>query len=92
VPSIKAAENMNFAAFWSAYEDVVRRARNGKLTLEDFKGTTVTLTNPGTIGTNHSVPRLMAVRARSSASARWSIRRSSRAPPSARSPTWPSPR
>ena len=60
VPSIKAAEDMNFAAFWSAYEDVVRRARDGKLTLEDFKGTTVTLTNPGTIGTNHSVPRLMA--------------------------------
>jgi 2-oxoglutarate dehydrogenase E1 component len=59
VPSIKAAEDMNFAAFWSAYEDVVRRARDGKLTLEDFQGTTVTLTNPGTIGTNHSVPRLM---------------------------------
>jgi 2-oxoglutarate decarboxylase len=59
VPSIKAAENMTFATFWSAYEDVVRRARNGKLTLEDFQGTTMTLTNPGTIGTNHSVPRLM---------------------------------
>ncbi len=60
VPSIKAAENMSFAEFWSAYEDIVRRARDNKLTVADFQGTTITLTNPGTIGTNHSVPRLMS--------------------------------
>ncbi len=59
VPSIKQAETMNFAEFWSAYEDVVRRARDGKLGIPDFQGTTLTLTNPGTIGTVHSVPRLM---------------------------------
>jgi 2-oxoglutarate dehydrogenase E1 component len=59
VPSIKAAEPMDFRNFWMAYEDVVRRARNGKLTVEDFAGTTISLTNPGTIGTEHSVPRLM---------------------------------
>jgi multifunctional 2-oxoglutarate metabolism enzyme len=59
VPSIKAAETMDFATFWTSYEEIIRRARNGKLTVEDFQGTTVTLTNPGTIGTNHSVPRLM---------------------------------
>jgi multifunctional 2-oxoglutarate metabolism enzyme len=59
VPSIKGTETMNFAAFWTAYEDVVRKARAGKLTVADFQGTTVSLTNPGTIGTNHSVPRLM---------------------------------
>jgi 2-oxoglutarate decarboxylase len=59
VPSIKAAETMDFAQFWSAYEDIVRKARNGKLTVEDFAGTTISLTNPGTIGTVHSVPRLM---------------------------------
>ncbi len=59
VPSIKAAEAMDFASFWTAYEEIVRKARNGKLTLEDFQGTSVSLTNPGTIGTNHSVPRLM---------------------------------
>ena len=59
VPSIKAAESMDFAAFWTAYEDIVRRTRDGKLTVEDFQGTTISLTNPGTIGTNHSVPRLM---------------------------------
>jgi multifunctional 2-oxoglutarate metabolism enzyme len=59
VPSIKAAETLDFAHFWAAYEDVIRRARGGKLTADDFAGTTITLTNPGTIGTNHSVPRLM---------------------------------
>ncbi len=60
VPSIKGADAMDFAGFWSAYEDVVRRARANKLTADDFVGTTISLTNPGTIGTVHSVPRLMA--------------------------------
>ena len=59
VPSIKNADRMDFAQFWAAYEDVIRRARGGKLTVEDFQGTTISLTNPGTIGTVHSVPRLM---------------------------------
>jgi 2-oxoglutarate decarboxylase len=60
VPSIKGAEKMDFAGFWAAYEDIVRRARTNKLTADDFAGTTISLTNPGTIGTVHSVPRLMA--------------------------------
>lgn len=60
VPSIKKSETLDFAQFWSAYEDVVRRARGGKLGVDDFAGTTISLTNPGTIGTVHSVPRLMA--------------------------------
>ena len=59
VPSIKAADTLDFARFWTAYEDLVRRARAGKLTVDDFAGTTLSLTNPGTIGTEHSVPRLM---------------------------------
>ena len=59
VPSIKGAERMDFAAFWTAYEDIVRKARDNKLTVEDFQGTTISLTNPGGIGTSHSVPRLM---------------------------------
>ncbi len=59
VPSIKGCEALDFAQFWVAYEDVVRKARNGKLTVEDFAGTTVSLTNPGTLGTVHSVPRLV---------------------------------
>jgi multifunctional 2-oxoglutarate metabolism enzyme len=60
VPSIKGAESMDFLSFWMAYEDVVRRARSGDLTVADFEGTTISLTNPGTIGTEHSVPRLMS--------------------------------
>jgi 2-oxoglutarate decarboxylase len=59
VVSIKGCEAMTFAQFWSAYEDVVRKARAGSLTKADFEGTTISLTNPGTLGTNHSVPRLM---------------------------------
>ncbi len=59
VPAIKKAETLDFLGFWNAYEDVVRRARAGKLTVEDFAGTTISLTNPGTLGTVHSVPRLM---------------------------------
>jgi 2-oxoglutarate decarboxylase len=59
VPAVMQCEAMDFAKFWAAYEDVVRRARSGKLGVDDFTGTTLTLTNPGTIGTNHSVPRLM---------------------------------
>lgn len=58
VPNIKGAEDMNFRQFWNAYEDMVRRARNAELTMEDYAGTTVSLTNPGGIGTVHSVPRL----------------------------------
>jgi len=60
VPSIKSTESMDFVHFWTAYEDVVHKARGNKLTVEDFQGTTISLTNPGTIGTVHSVPRLMA--------------------------------
>ncbi len=59
VPAIKNADTMDFAEFVAAYEGVVRKARNGKLGVEDFQGVTVSLTNPGTIGTVHSVPRLM---------------------------------
>ncbi|OBY32274.1 multifunctional oxoglutarate decarboxylase/oxoglutarate dehydrogenase thiamine pyrophosphate-binding subunit/dihydrolipoyllysine-residue succinyltransferase subunit, partial [Mycolicibacter kumamotonensis] len=60
VAAIKGAESLRFAQFVAAYEDIVRRARDGKLTAEDFAGVTISLTNPGTIGTVHSVPRLMA--------------------------------
>ncbi|HEU0239694.1 MAG TPA: multifunctional oxoglutarate decarboxylase/oxoglutarate dehydrogenase thiamine pyrophosphate-binding subunit/dihydrolipoyllysine-residue succinyltransferase subunit [Micromonosporaceae bacterium] len=60
VPSIKKCEETDFRAFWAAYEDVVRRARRNELTPDDFAGTTISLTNPGGIGTVHSQPRLMA--------------------------------
>ena len=57
VPNIKAANKLRFSEFVSAYDDVVKRAREGKLQLADFQGTTISLTNPGTIGTVASIPR-----------------------------------
>ena len=59
VPSIKGCEGMDFGQFWSTYESLVKKARKGTLAVEDFAGTTCSLTNPGTIGTVHSVPRLV---------------------------------
>ena len=59
VPSIKGCEGMDFGQFWSTYESLVKKARKGSLAVEDFAGTTCSLTNPGTIGTVHSVPRLV---------------------------------
>ncbi len=59
VPGVKRADTMGFGDFLSAYEDVVARARANKLTAADYAGNTISLTNPGGIGTEHSVPRLM---------------------------------
>src|SRR6266571_1003329 len=59
VPVIKHAEGMDFAAFHTTYETLVEKARTGRLLPDDFAGGTITLTNPGTIGTVASVPRLM---------------------------------
>ena len=59
VPSIKRADTLTFSEYLASYEDLVKRARNNKLTAADFQGTTISLTNPGGIGTVHSVPRLM---------------------------------
>ena len=59
VPNVKAVEKMTFGEFAAGADDVVRRARSGKLQVSDFEGTTVSLTNPGTLGTTASVPRLM---------------------------------
>ena len=59
VPNIKNADELDFAGFFAAYEEVIRKVRGNELAPEDFAGTTVTLTNPGTVGTRMSVPRLM---------------------------------
>ncbi len=59
VPVVKRAEAMDFAAFHAAYESMVEKARTNRLVPDDFAGATMTLTNPGTIGTTASVPRLM---------------------------------
>ncbi|MDQ3179333.1 MAG: 2-oxo acid dehydrogenase subunit E2, partial [Acidobacteriota bacterium] len=60
VPNIKGANKMNFAEFLAAYNETVQRARTGKLEIGDFQGTTISLTNPGMLGTVSSNPRLMA--------------------------------
>src|SRR5256886_6695046 len=60
VPNIKNANQLSFSDFLAAYDDAVTRARAGKLQVADFQGTTISLTNPGTIGTVASTPRLMS--------------------------------
>src|SRR5438094_296545 len=59
VPCIKEADTLDFKAFYAAYEELIRKVRSNKITPDDFSGTTMTLTNPGTLGTVQSVPRLM---------------------------------
>ncbi len=59
VPVLKQADTQNFAGFLASYEELVRKVKQNKLTLDDYAGTNITLTNPGTIGTVQSVPRLM---------------------------------
>jgi multifunctional 2-oxoglutarate metabolism enzyme len=59
VPTMKGSETLDFAEFHSAYEDLIRRAHTGRMTPDDFADTTVTVTNPGVIGTAQSVPRLV---------------------------------
>ncbi len=60
VPNIKGGNKMNFADFFAAYNETVKKARDGKLEISDFQGTTISLTNPGTLGTVASNPRLMS--------------------------------
>jgi 2-oxoglutarate dehydrogenase E1 component len=59
VPVVRDADTLDFGRFVVAYEELVRRVHTGKVSPDDFAGATVTLTNPGTIGTAQSVPRLM---------------------------------
>jgi 2-oxoglutarate dehydrogenase E1 component len=59
VPCIKAADQLDFAAFHAYYEELINKTRENKLTADDFQGTNITLTNPGGLGTVASVPRLM---------------------------------
>lgn len=60
VPVIKQADTLDFRHFWRAYEELIRKVRSGKVEVSDFLGATMTITNPGTLGTVQSVPRLMA--------------------------------
>jgi len=58
-PNIKNAGALSFQEYLNSFDDLVSRARNGKLATADFQGTTISLTNPGTVGTMSSNPRLM---------------------------------
>jgi len=59
VPTVKDADTLDFSGFWEAYEQQIKKVRDGTLNPDDFAGTTITITNPGTVGTVQSVPRLM---------------------------------
>jgi multifunctional 2-oxoglutarate metabolism enzyme len=59
VPNIKDAGKMDFAAFLAVFDELIGRARKGAISPDDFIGTTVSITNPGTLGTSSSAPRLM---------------------------------
>ena len=59
VPVLRDADTLDFAGYLTAYDELVRKVKTNKLVVADFQGATVTLTNPGTIGTVQSVPRLM---------------------------------
>lgn len=59
VPNIKKSNSINFREYYEKYNDIIKRARTNKIEVSDFQGTTISLTNPGTIGTNASNPRLM---------------------------------
>jgi 2-oxoglutarate dehydrogenase E1 component len=60
VPCVRAADTLEFSQFLHAYEDIVRKVRTNRLSVDDFAGVTVTITNPGMLGTTQSVPRLMS--------------------------------
>jgi 2-oxoglutarate decarboxylase len=59
VPAIKGADSLDFKGFHSYYEELITKTRENSLTADDFKGTNISLTNPGGLGTVASVPRLM---------------------------------
>jgi 2-oxoglutarate decarboxylase len=60
VPNIKNADELDFEGFFNAYEELIRNVKSNSLKPDDFAGTSVTLTNPGTVGTTQSVPRLLS--------------------------------
>jgi len=60
VPNIRNAEKLTFKEFFDKYDDIIIRSRTGKIEPQDFQGTSITLTNPGTVGTVSSIPRLMS--------------------------------
>ena len=59
VPVVRDAGALGFRGFRDAYDDLVRRTRAGQIKPDELRGATISLTNPGGLGTVASVPRLM---------------------------------
>ncbi|MCY3577112.1 MAG: multifunctional oxoglutarate decarboxylase/oxoglutarate dehydrogenase thiamine pyrophosphate-binding subunit/dihydrolipoyllysine-residue succinyltransferase subunit [bacterium] len=59
VPCIPKADTLDFPTFVELYDTMIRKVRSNDLSPDDFVGVTVSITNPGTLGTVQSVPRLM---------------------------------
>jgi len=58
VPVIRDVDQMSFAGFESALNDVAARAQAGTIGMEDLTGGTFTITNGGTFGSMMSTPIL----------------------------------
>src|SRR3954452_15406215 len=59
VPVLKNADSLDFPAFAATYDELVVGARDNTLKPDAYTGASISLTNPGGIGTVASVPRLM---------------------------------
>ncbi|NQV44489.1 MAG: 2-oxo acid dehydrogenase subunit E2, partial [Rhodospirillales bacterium] len=60
VPVLKDADEMNFADIEGKIADFGRRARDGKLSLDEMSGGTFTISNGGVFGSLMSMPILNA--------------------------------
>ena len=58
VPVVRDADRMSFAEIEQAISALARKARDGKLTIEDLSGGTFTITNGGVYGSLMSTPIL----------------------------------
>ena len=56
VPVVKGVDKISFLELSLKIDDIIKRARERKLTLEDFKDGTFTITNYGSIGGTYGVP------------------------------------
>lgn len=58
IPSLKNAQTLTFDKFVEEFDRLIEKARNNQLELNELLDATITLTNPGMIGTTFSSPRL----------------------------------
>jgi 2-oxoglutarate dehydrogenase E2 component (dihydrolipoamide succinyltransferase) len=58
VPVVRGCENLSFAGVEKAVAELARKARDGKITVDDLQGGTFTITNGGIFGSLLSTPIL----------------------------------